>query len=45
MQIINLLLSSVIQILMFSIIPFMWWVICDHKKYGFLKWLGIKTYY
>ncbi|NMM62993.1 CPBP family intramembrane metalloprotease [Clostridium sp. P21] len=42
MQIINLLLSSVIQILMFSIIPFIWWAVRDRKKYGFLRWLGIK---
>jgi membrane protease YdiL (CAAX protease family) len=42
MQIINLLLSSIIQLLLFSIIPFIWWSACGHKKCGFLKWVGIR---
>lgn len=42
MNIINLLLSSLLQILLFAIIPFTWWWICNRKKYGFFKWLGIK---
>lgn len=42
MQIINLLISSILQAILFSIIPFVWWLICGRKEYGFLKWLGLK---
>lgn len=42
MQIINLLISSILQAILFSIIPFVWWLICGRKECRFLKWLGIK---
>lgn len=42
MQIINLLISSILQVILFSIIPFGWWLVCGRNECGFFKWLGIK---
>jgi len=42
MQTINLLVSSIAQIILFSIIPFVWWLICGRKEHNFLGWLGLK---
>ncbi len=42
MQIINLLISAILQLILFSIVPFIWWLICGRKELGFVKWLGFK---
>lgn len=42
MQIINLLISAILQVILFSIIPFIWWLICGRKQESFFKWLGLK---
>jgi len=42
MQIINLLIGAILQTILFSSIPFLWWLICGRKEYGFFKWLGLK---
>lgn len=42
MQTINLIISSVIQIILFSIIPFIWWFIKNREKSNFLNWIGIR---
>ena len=34
--------SSVVEILLFSAIPFIWWLITARKKQGFDKWIGLK---
>lgn len=36
------ILSSIVQILLFALIPFMWWVISARKKSGFFQWIGLK---
>jgi membrane protease YdiL (CAAX protease family) len=36
------LISSIVQIILFSAIPFFWWLISARKKQGFLNWLGLK---
>ena len=36
------LLGSVVQVLIFAVIPFIVWLIAGRKKENFLKWLGIK---
>ncbi|HEY5536629.1 MAG TPA: CPBP family intramembrane glutamic endopeptidase [Ignavibacteria bacterium] len=41
MQISNLLFSSIIQTILFSIIPFIWWVISAREQSTFSNWLGI----
>ena len=35
------LISSVIQIVLFSLIPFLWWLITSRKKVRFLNWIGL----
>lgn len=42
MIIINLLISAIVQAILFSIIPFVWWFVCGRKEGGFFKWLGLK---
>ena len=42
MQIINLLISTILQAILFLIIPFIWWVNHGRKECNFLKWLGLK---
>lgn len=42
MQTINLLNSSVIQVLLFVFIPFIWWVVTARKKTSFFHWIGLK---
>lgn len=42
MQIINLLSSAILQAILFTMIPFFWWLICGRKRSGFFKWLGFK---
>lgn len=38
----NQLINSIIQIILFSIIPFIWWLITARKKENFFTWLGFK---
>jgi len=38
-----LLLNATIQVIILSLIPFVWWIITSRKKDNFLVWLGIKT--
>ncbi len=42
MEIINLLISAIAQVILFSIIPFIWWIIGGKKQSNFLNYLGIK---
>lgn len=39
---INLLISAIFQVLLFSVIPFVWWLVTARKETKFLTWLGIK---
>ncbi|RUL54018.1 CPBP family intramembrane glutamic endopeptidase [Lysinibacillus antri] len=41
MEIINLLLSAVVQVILFSIIPFVWWWFSGKKEKRFFTWLGL----
>lgn len=38
----NQLLNAVIQVVLFSIIPLVWWLITARKKENFFQWLGLK---
>src|SRR5699024_5168741 len=42
MQIINSILSAGIQLVLFSIIPFIWWFIFYRRNERFFKWIGLK---
>lgn len=36
------MLSSIVQLILFSLIPFIWWLLTARKKEHFFKWLGLK---
>lgn len=36
------LLDSMVQILLFALIPFTWWCITAREKSGFFQWIGLK---
>ena len=38
----NLLISSIIQIILFSLIPFIWWLVTARKEETFFEWIGLK---
>lgn len=38
----NLLISSIIQIILFSLIPFIWWLVTARKDETFFEWIGLK---
>ena len=38
----NILASSILQIVILSLLPFIWWLVTARKKEGFFKWIGLK---
>lgn len=38
----NALVNGIIQVLVFSLIPFVWWLITARKKENFFNWIGLK---
>ena len=38
----NEVVSSIIQIILFALIPFIWWLISGLKQEKFTQWIGIK---
>lgn len=38
----NQLINAIFQVVLFSIIPLVWWLITARKKESFFKWLGLK---
>lgn len=42
MDTMNILLSAVIQLLLFTIIPFVWWLIKARRQERFFSWLGLR---
>jgi membrane protease YdiL (CAAX protease family) len=40
---VNKLISSLVQIIIFSVIPFIWWLITARKKQKFNEWIGLKA--
>ena len=36
------LINSAVQIVLFTLIPFIWWLITARKETGFFKWIGLK---
>lgn len=39
---INKLIGSVMQILLFALIPFIWWFVTERKKQSFFNWIGLE---
>jgi len=42
-MLIETVISTIFQLLLFSAVPFLWWLITARKKEKFLPWLGLKT--
>lgn len=42
MQTVNLVMSAILQAIVFSIIPFVWWLLAGRKESGFFAWIGLK---
>ncbi len=42
MNIINQVLSAILQLALFAFIPFIWYVSCHKKCSGFFQWIGLK---
>ena len=42
MKVINLLINSVIQVLLFSTLPLIWWFMKKRKATNFFRWIGLK---
>ncbi|MEH7124011.1 CPBP family intramembrane glutamic endopeptidase [Bacillus sp. JJ1773] len=42
MQIINSLITAILQVSLLSIIPFIWWLIFGRKETSFFRWVGFK---
>ena len=38
----NELIGAVMQLLIFTLIPFIWWLITARKKENFFSWIGFK---
>ena len=38
----NKVVSSIIQIILFALIPFIWWLISGREQEKFTQWIGIK---
>ena len=38
----NELLGAVLQLLLFALLPFVWWCITARKKTGFFRWIGFR---
>lgn len=39
---INKIVSSILQIILFGIIPFAWWFVTARKRQKFAEWIGLK---
>ena len=39
---INKVISSVLEIIVFAIVPLVWWLVTARKKENFFKWLGLR---
>ena len=41
-MLISKLASSVLEMILFSLVPFIWWLVTARKKEGFFKWIGLR---
>lgn len=42
MELMNALLTAVIQVLAFTLVPFLWWFVTARKREAFLNWIGLR---
>ena len=43
MNILSKLLEVLLQVVVFSLIPFIWWFVTARRKEPFLSWIGLKA--
>ncbi|MBD5480649.1 MAG: CPBP family intramembrane metalloprotease [Lachnospiraceae bacterium] len=41
-MLVNKIISSIVEIVLIGLVPFIWWLVTARKKEKFLKWIGIK---
>lgn len=41
---INKIISSIIQVILFAMIPFIWWFVTARKEIVFIQWIGLKRF-
>lgn len=41
-MLVNKIISSIVEIVLISLVPFIWWLVTAKKKEKFIKWIGIK---
>jgi CAAX amino terminal protease family. len=42
MSLFNQAISAVVQLALFTLIPFIWYIVCNKKCSGFFHWIGLK---
>ena len=42
MSLFNQAISAVVQLALFTLIPFIWYIVCNKKCSGFFQWIGLK---
>ena len=43
MILVNQIISAILQLMLFSAVPFLWYIVTHKKVCGFFDWLGIRT--
>ncbi|MDE5804482.1 MAG: CPBP family intramembrane metalloprotease [Lachnospiraceae bacterium] len=41
-MLVNKIISSIVEIVLIGLVPFIWWLVTARKKEKFIKWIGIK---
>lgn len=44
MNLFSEIINSIIQIILFALIPFIWWFVTARKDTGFMQWIGLKRF-
>ncbi|MDE6128882.1 MAG: CPBP family intramembrane metalloprotease, partial [Lachnospiraceae bacterium] len=41
-MLVNKIISSIVEVILMGLVPFIWWLVTAKKKEKFLTWIGIK---
>lgn len=41
-MLVNKIISSIVEIVLIGLVPFIWWLVTARKKEKFIRWIGIK---
>lgn len=42
-MIVSIVISGIVQVILFSLIPFIWWCLKERHTVRFLEWIGLKS--